>query len=317
VIILASTSDKVQVVTGAAGSIDVHASWLDNAAGVITPGRTDTPITTAATTDVVAAPASGTYRSLNTLQVRNKHASSPCDIIVRHTDGTNTVELVKATLLANSQIQYVDGQGFIQIPRVGTIISDTPPGSPTPGSMWWESDTGALWVYYNDGTSSQWVQVVGGQAAGPIVQEVFAENTNYGVTSVAMAGGLNTIPQQTDGTEFLTATITPASASNKLLVEVQGSFAASGAVFVWSALFQDGAAGAFAARLIGESAADYPMTFTIVGQLLAGTTVATTIKLRLGNIAGNSAGIYLNGNSGGRLLGGAQRTTMTITEIAA
>src|SRR5580765_6789307 len=24
-------------------------------------------------------------------------------------------------------------------------ISDTPPGSPTAGSMWWESDTGTLW----------------------------------------------------------------------------------------------------------------------------------------------------------------------------
>ena len=27
--------------------------------------------------------------------------------------------------------------------------------------MWWESDTGILWIYYNDGNTSQWVQAAG------------------------------------------------------------------------------------------------------------------------------------------------------------
>ena len=38
-------------------------------------------------------------------------------------------------------------------------ISDAAPGSPTAGQMWWQSSTGNLFIYYNDGTSSQWVQV--------------------------------------------------------------------------------------------------------------------------------------------------------------
>jgi Repeat of unknown function (DUF5907) len=45
-----------------------------------------------------------------------------------------------------------------------TTISDTPPASPTAGSMWWESDTGTLWIYYNDGNTSQWVAAAGGIA---------------------------------------------------------------------------------------------------------------------------------------------------------
>lgn len=45
-------------------------------------------------------------------------------------------------------------------------IADTAPGSPASGDMWWESDTAKLYVYYNDGTSSQWVEVNGG-AVGP------------------------------------------------------------------------------------------------------------------------------------------------------
>jgi hypothetical protein len=36
-------------------------------------------------------------------------------------------------------------------------ISDTAPSSPNIGDLWWESDSGDLKVYYNDGSSSQWV----------------------------------------------------------------------------------------------------------------------------------------------------------------
>jgi microcystin-dependent protein len=36
-------------------------------------------------------------------------------------------------------------------------VSDTAPGSPTAGALWWKSDIGQLFLYYNDGNSSQWV----------------------------------------------------------------------------------------------------------------------------------------------------------------
>jgi hypothetical protein len=41
----------------------------------------------------------------------------------------------------------------------GVIISDTAPLNPIHGALWWRSNTGKLYVFYNDGTSSQWVQV--------------------------------------------------------------------------------------------------------------------------------------------------------------
>ena len=37
------------------------------------------------------------------------------------------------------------------------LISDTPPVGAKDGSLWWESDTGTLYVLYNDGNSTQWV----------------------------------------------------------------------------------------------------------------------------------------------------------------
>lgn len=38
------------------------------------------------------------------------------------------------------------------------VISDTTPASPQPGNMWWNSNLGGLYIYYSDGTSSQWVE---------------------------------------------------------------------------------------------------------------------------------------------------------------
>ena len=66
------------------------------------------------------------------------------------------------TFVYNSTTKTVD----ISISSGGNVsVSDTPPGiSTTAGSLWWDSSAGDLKVYYNDGTSSQWVNASGGQA---------------------------------------------------------------------------------------------------------------------------------------------------------
>jgi len=93
-LLLTSTSDLVQVVTAQAVTTDVHASWVDNAAGTITPGRTNTAISGATTTTVVASPGASTQRNLQTLVVRNKHASSSVTVTVQHFDGTQLTLLL-------------------------------------------------------------------------------------------------------------------------------------------------------------------------------------------------------------------------------
>jgi hypothetical protein len=112
-LILASSSDKLQLTTGVAGSIDVHASWMDNVAGAVGPGRTNTAtITTAATTDIVGAPAAGTQRNVKTLHVRNRGAAAN-DVTVQHTDGSNVVTLQKISLLPGYTLEYIDEVGFL------------------------------------------------------------------------------------------------------------------------------------------------------------------------------------------------------------
>lgn len=45
------------------------------------------------------------------------------------------------------------------------VISATPPASPSPGWLWWDTISGNLFIYYNDGTSSQWVPATATAAA--------------------------------------------------------------------------------------------------------------------------------------------------------
>lgn len=111
-ILLTSTGDKVRLTTGQARNVDVHASWLDNLSGVVTPGRTNTPITTATTTDIVASPAASTQRNVKYINIRNRDASNTVDLTVIHTDGTNAMELFKVTLNAQEELTFVEGFGW-------------------------------------------------------------------------------------------------------------------------------------------------------------------------------------------------------------
>jgi hypothetical protein len=50
----------------------------------------------------------------------------------------------------------------------GSIIqSDTAPLNPTPSTLWWNSVAGRLYVYYNDGVTSQWVDAAPAGISGP------------------------------------------------------------------------------------------------------------------------------------------------------
>lgn len=110
--ILDATTKKVQLVTSAAVTVDVFATWFDHAAGVVTPGSTPTAITTATTTDIVAAPAASTQRNISEIMIRNKHASTSVDVTVLIDVSATDYELYKTTLRAGETLEYKDGLGF-------------------------------------------------------------------------------------------------------------------------------------------------------------------------------------------------------------
>ena len=151
---------------------------------------------------------------------------------------------------------------------------------------------------------------------GDVVQVV---NTSTG----AVATGTttipldDTIPQQTEGDLYLTApAITPTSASNFLRIDVTLVAANSAAAYYMiAALFQDATANALKTAVHTLGAANYPATITFSHYMVAGTTSATTFKVRAGaHTAGTTT---FNGAAGGRYFGGTMASSITVTEIKA
>jgi hypothetical protein len=77
---------------------------------------------------------------------------------------------------------------LIEASGARVTISDTPPANPKIGDMWFEADSGFMFVFYNDGTSSQWVvstPVAGMGPAGPQgIQGVKGDQGDQGIQGV-------------------------------------------------------------------------------------------------------------------------------------
>lgn len=126
----------------------------------------------------------------------------------------------------------------------------------------------------------------------------------------------DTIPQNTEGTEFMTLTITPTNASNKLRIDVTMVISHS-VTNQWlaAALFQDSTANALAACPMFQTLGAASMTIHFTYFMTAGTTSATTFRVRGGSQSAGTA--TFNGASGVRSYGGVCTSSITITEIKA
>tara|TARA_R110000822_G_scaffold57487_1_gene144501 strand:- start:37 stop:627 length:591 start_codon:yes stop_codon:yes gene_type:complete len=148
-------------------------------------------------------------------------------------------------------------------------------------------------------------------ALGKVVQIVnVTDGTLKSGTTVLPAD--DTIPQNTEGTEWMTLAITPTSATSKLLIQVVCNMGNDSTVDSALALFQDSTANALAASFIHNF--NSPKIFTINHFMAAGTTSATTFKVRGGANAGTNR---FNGKSTNRLYGGVASSSITITEYSA
>jgi len=124
----------------------------------------------------------------------------------------------------------------------------------------------------------------------------------------------DTIPQNTEGDQYMTQAITPNSAANVLSISHVGNYAYSVAVSPFiTALFQDSVANALAAVSGSVGGANWAITVPLRHVMLAATTISTTMKIRAG---GASAGTTtFNGAAGVRQLGGALASILAIEEL--
>lgn len=146
------------------------------------------------------------------------------------------------------------------------------------------------------------------------VQQVVTTQTGSYSINAGLIPLDNTIPQNTEGTELMTVSITPKSATSilEITVHVVGASETS-SDFATVALFRDSAANALAC--CPAFVTGFPATFSLRFQVVSGSTSATTFKVRAGC---NSYRFHFNGANGyGAVLGGTCASSITVKEIGA
>jgi hypothetical protein len=155
---------------------------------------------------------------------------------------------------------------------------------------------------------------IGGPLPGTVIQRQ-RNQTGAVATGTTTIPDDDTIPQNTEGDQYMTQAITPTSAANVLRITSQAIAANSSATvgpFV-SALFQDAVANALAVGNVTMSDSAQSCTITVVHQMLAALSVATTFKIRVGlNTAGTTT---FNGRGGGRKYGGVMDSFLAVEEV--
>lgn len=143
-----------------------------------------------------------------------------------------------------------------------------------------------------------------------------AQVQSYQTGAVATGSGtfdVNAIPQQSGGDQYLSVSITPTNAESTLLVLVNCFASNSAANNNVAALFKDAAVDALAAtsQYQGQATGFYQLSLQHV--MLAGSTDATTFKVRCG---GSGAGTTtFNGSGGVGYLGGVACSRITVLEV--
>ena len=184
--------------------------------------------------------------------------------------------------------------------------------------MAWPADGVTNWnplmkTYVDAGHATDGTHNEAGLTAQVVNVQTGAVNT--GTTQIPYD---DTIPQKTEGDEYMTLAITPKSATNKLRIDVVFNFSpGSSQREITAALFQDSTVNALACaskNAVGAINYDKEGQQIIVAHYMAaGTISATTFKIRAGMDGGGT--LTFNGKAGSRKFGGVMASSITITEI--
>lgn len=163
-----------------------------------------------------------------------------------------------------------------------------------------------------DSGNAIWKAAIGGNGDGVVVQVVNYQTSIVGAAAVPIPLD-DTIPQKTEGTEFMSLAITPTSATNKLKIDVVCMCSVTPVTTIVAGLFQDDVNDALAVIAVTPGVACYLSIVKFTHYMVAGTTSEITFKTRYGPSA--AATITINGISGARYWGGVVASSITITEI--
>lgn len=142
-------------------------------------------------------------------------------------------------------------------------------------------------------------------------QSKYTRDGNYAANAGTIPSD-DTIPQNTEGAEYMSLAITPTSAVNLLQVSAAGYFSVGGAgEYLTMAMFRDAVSNAAVSTQQSMNTAD-PSRLGLYYEVISGTTSSTTFAVRAGAIVNTT---YFNGYSAARKLGGSLDSYIRIREI--
>lgn len=149
---------------------------------------------------------------------------------------------------------------------------------------------------------------------GTIVDRAYAEyTTNTSLTVVIPPD--DTIPQNTEGTQILSVSITPKTTTNRLRATFMGFGGQNaGAAQIQAAMFLNSTANAVNATNATAGAATNRAQICMAYEWVPGATSSQTINIRVGAGSGNMG---MNGTDAGRVFGGVARSVLIVEEIVA
>lgn len=169
-------------------------------------------------------------------------------------------------------------------------------------------------LVFHEYAAGDWRLVSNSSVVGGKVVQVVNVQSGAVATGTTQVPNDDTIPQNTEGDEYITLSITPTSATNKLIIRVDIEAGNSSAGNFTTALFQDSIANALASISKHDASVSSKVNhhgFSFV--MVAGTTSAITFKVRCGNSAVGTT--TFNGEGGARLHGGVIVSSIIIQEI--
>ncbi len=221
-----------------------------------------------------------------------------------HITGATTITAI--TLASGAERVVVFDGALILTHHATTLI--------LPGGVNILTAAGDRAVFRGDGTGNvRCMEYV--RATGPVVLQEVSVDTGAVASDNTTIPWDDTIPQKTEGFEYMTLAITPKSASSYLLVEVVAALSIStNSQEVISAIFRDSGANALGAvsshHVSGQM---YITQFSI--KVASGATTATTFKFRAGREGSAAGTVTFNGISGSRKLGGVCASSIRILEV--
>lgn len=245
----------------------------------------------------------------------NVAASDLC--LLCSTSGAISIVLPTAATSTHRVIQIVDASGGAGVNNITISVSG---GGTINGAASYTvalaygtvtvMSTGAAWVVLDKIVSS------GGGGSGGYdtgVRQIVSSfsGTFQTVTTILPVDG--TIPQNTEGAQIFSATITPQSATSNLLVfATVGARSPTVSGGIGMAMFRDSEVNAFAAQTVVTSTnqGGFNTMFSVIPSL---STSATTIKVRMGLAVTGT--LYINGYTGSNTyFGGVSASGIVVME---